>query len=418
MTSLAILEHVAPRFDHLIGNDKKTIKQYGIIGETVPTASIPDQLRLAMDLDNPMAIAVYGSMGSGKSYLLGVIMEMLSAPISHINNLIQPAMSVVVHCPPTEDQQPEWTAMANANSKVEETGPLWEIYGARPQGITNQLYLCPPDLVEKRRKEYPHLNVQPLVFSSSELDASSWLTLMGAVGPRSPYLKAMGRFMSKHRDSLTLEKLKVDVEKSRLSPDDKDRAAMAIEIAERFIDESRRLSDLLGPGLQVIVDLRDDYMHPEDKFGIVQVVMQIMANVRHEGKKFPKNIVLDEVHNYGDAPALWESLRQTITLIRHKRTTVVLASQEPLAIPNRINDLVQQTWLGKMSADRWFQHILVSNRSFENITITDLKNLKKGQFYVSTLYATEHQLTTQATLVQVRTRVSEHGGATVLASAS
>ncbi|MGW1377794.1 hypothetical protein ACWD6P_26460 [Streptomyces sp. NPDC002446] len=61
------------------------------------------------------------------------------------------------------------------------------------------LLLTPIDQVEDRRQEFPGIEVQPLAFASSELQAAHWRFLVGAVGNQSTYIRQLTRIMRAHR---------------------------------------------------------------------------------------------------------------------------------------------------------------------------------------------------------------------------
>ena len=56
------------------------------------------------------------------------------------------------------------------------------------------------DKIEERQVEYPDIEVRPLQFSASELKASHWKFLMGAVGNQATYIRQIMRIMKAMRD--------------------------------------------------------------------------------------------------------------------------------------------------------------------------------------------------------------------------
>lgn len=404
------------RYHHLIGADQVESAQFGIVGQVIPDIDDKRAAKVAIDLDNPQCITVFGAPGGGKSYLLGVLLEMMAIPIANLNRLAQPMTTVIFHFAEGEDYAPEFTSMTQPNTRVSEVEPLRANYQAEPQGLPNQFILCPKALVEQRQREYPHIPVHALTFHPSELGPAHWRVLMGAVGSRSSYLNTMNRIMANHRRGITPEVMRSEVQASKLSDSDKDRALEAVLQVEQYMDSNSRLEDLIKPGRNIIVDLRDELMHPDDAFALLQVVLQIVAGARHNGKKFPKAVCFDEAHNYMGNPDLVGSLVKINRLMRHRRTSLIIASQDPMSVPQSIIEMSTMTFLSKMFAKRWLSYIQEVNTAFDNLTPRMLADLGRGQGYFWALKSDEYEYTRRATKIQVRTRVTQHGGATVLAS--
>ena len=55
----------------------------------------------------------------------------------------------------------------------------------------------------------------PIAFAASELKASHWKFLMGAVGSQSMYIRQLALIMKKLRGELTLDALREGIEQSR-----------------------------------------------------------------------------------------------------------------------------------------------------------------------------------------------------------
>ena len=339
-------------FGHIIGVDDKNSPSCGIIGQTVPKAGADDRRvqTIAIDLNNPQTIVAVGSMGSGKSYILGALIEMMSMPIENLNALPQAITTVVFHYSDTEDHAPEWTAMQSPNNVPGEVDPLRKTYRAEPKGLPDQILLAPKELVALRQQQYPNIPCHPCVFHPSELDAQSWLILMGAIGKRTPYIQFINDALSRHRKHITTTVLRTEIEQSHLLDDEKKQALMRLQLADKFISPDKVLGELILPGRNIVVDLRDEYLHADDAFAILQVILQITANRRYQGRKFPKCVVFDEFHNYCEDEALVKKLVKTMRLMRHKRTSILIASQDPSSVPPAVLKLQTIAFYLKMAS--------------------------------------------------------------------
>ena len=140
--------------------------------------------------------------------------------------------------------------MIAANDEVAAIRRLRERFGAEPQALTDIVLLTPRDQCERRRAEYPELQIHPRTFSSAELQATHWRFLMGAVGNQATYIRQLNRIMKAHRNKLSLDVLRSAVEESQLPEHIKALAQHRLELAGDYIDDHARLGDLVVPGRQ------------------------------------------------------------------------------------------------------------------------------------------------------------------------
>jgi hypothetical protein len=78
---------------------------------------------------------------------------------------------VIFHYSQTMDYKPEFTSMVGANRVEKQVKALRETYGAAPKALTDVVLLVSADKIDKRKMEYPDIEVLPLQFSLSELKA-------------------------------------------------------------------------------------------------------------------------------------------------------------------------------------------------------------------------------------------------------
>jgi hypothetical protein len=101
--------------------------------------------------------------------------------------------------------------MVGANAVDEQVRQLREVYGAEPRPLADVVLLAPPDKLAERQAEYPHFQVLPLRFAASELKASHWKFLMGAVGNQATNFRQLIRIMKSMRDRITLDGLRAGI---------------------------------------------------------------------------------------------------------------------------------------------------------------------------------------------------------------
>ncbi|WP_291156682.1 methylation-associated defense system ATP-binding protein MAD8 [Gemmatimonas sp. UBA7669] len=393
-----------PSYDVMLGVTGES-PQYGILGEVSGRT-------IALDLNQTHTISLFGVQGGGKSYTLGTVAEMASLQIEGINRLPQPLATVIFHYSPTMDYAPEFTSMVAPNSDEAQVAALRERYGAVPRALEDVLLLVPADKLDERRDEYPGIEVRPLKFAASELQASHWRFLMGAVGNQATYIRQLNRIMKQLRDDLTLLGLQQGIDASRMPDHIKELARGRLELAEEFIDDNTHLGEAIRPGRLVIVDLRDEFMEKDQALGLFVVLLQLFAEVTYEGRKFNKLVVFDEAHKYIESPDLVAGLVEVVREMRHKGTSIMVASQDPPSVPVQLIELSSQIILHRFNSPAWLKHIQKANAALGGLTPEKMAHLRPGEAFVWSSKATDDAFSKGAIKVRCRPRATQHGGAT------
>jgi DNA phosphorothioation-dependent restriction protein DptH len=379
--------------------------QYGVLGEVAGRT-------VALDLNETHTISLFGVQGGGKSYTLGTIAEMASLPIPNINRLPRPLATVIFHYSQTMDYRPEFTSMVAPNTDSGQIAALRDRYGAEPQALTDVLLLVPADKLAERRAEYPGIEVRPLKFAAAELQASHWRFLMGAVGNQATYMRQVGRIMRQLRSNLTLDGLRQEIDGARLPDHLKDIARGRLDLAAMYIDDSARISDLIRPGRLIIVDLRDQFIEKDEALGLFVVLLQLFADATDQGQAFNKLVVFDEAHKYIESPDLVAGLIQVVREMRHKGTSIMVASQDPPSVPVSLIELSSQVILHRFNSPAWLKHIQKANAALSGLTAERMAQLRPGEAYIWSSKATDDSFTSRAVKIRCRPRVTQHGGAT------
>ena len=394
----------APTCDAVLGATAAS-PQYGVLGRT-------SGRKIALDLNQTHTISLFGVQGGGKSYTLGSVVEMACMPIEGVNRLPHPLAGVIFHYSATLDYRPEFTSMAAPNAGGPEADALRAEYGATPRALEDLVILTPASKVAERRAEHPGVEVLPIGFAASELKASHWKFLMGAVGSQSLYIRQLALIMKKLRGEITLNALRREVQDSGLSDYLKELALLRLRFAEEYIDDTRRLTDVLRPGRLVIVDLRDELVEKDEALGLFVVLLQMFAETTWQGRRFNKLVVFDEAHKYIDSPDLVAGLVEVVREMRHKGTTVMVASQDPPSVPTALIELSTQIILHKFNSPAWLKHVQKANAALDALTPAKLAALGPGEAFVWSSRATDAAFTRGAVKVRCRPRVTRHGGGT------
>lgn len=392
----------APPCDVLLGDTGES-RQYGVLGRAAGKI-------VALDLNGTNTISLFGVQGGGKSYTVGSVIEMATQPFPGINLLPSPLASVIFHYHQSQDYPPEFVSMVEPNSAEAEVRALAQEYGAHPARLEDVLILTSADKLAQRQAEFPSVRVEPILFSSNELSFKDWRFLMG-VGGTQMYMKQINLIMRQLRGRMTLETLRHEIETSELSDGQKAIARIRLNFAAQFVDDSRRLADVLSPGRLIIVDLRDEFIDKDEALGLFVVMLNIFANAgRDEG--FNKLIVFDEAHKYMDNPELTGQIVEVIRQMRHQGVSVLIASQDPPSLPNAIIELSSLVILHRFNSPQWLKHVQRSITALADLTPAQMAALRPGDAYVWATKATERVFMQKAVKMRFRPRVTQHGGET------
>lgn len=393
-----------PEYDVMLGVNGDSL-QFGVLGEV-------SGRRVALDLNHTHTVSLFGVQGGGKSYTLGSIAEMATVPVQGINALPFPLATIIFHYSPTMDYQPEFTSMVDPNSDEEQLKVLRERYGAEPAALEDVLLLVPEDKLDARRVEYPRIQVEPLKFSAAELQTKHWQFLMGAVGNQATYIRQLKRTIKRIRDDLSLQRLRDELANSNLPDHLRELAEMRLDMASDYIDDSANIKDLIRPGRLVIVDLRDEFIEKDEALGLFVVLLELFADAKDHDKNFNKLVVFDEAHKYIDSPDLVAGLVSTVREMRHKGTSILIASQDPPSVPVSLIELSSQIILHKFNSPAWLKHIQKANAALGGLSPERMAHLRPGEAYIWSSKASDPVFTREAVKVSLRPRFTAHGGDT------
>ena len=400
-----------PEYTIMIGKNSGS-PQYGILGKTMT-----GERAIAVDLSETNTISLFGVQGGGKSYTIGAISEMVLKQFSNINKLPAPLAGVIFHYSESMDYAPEFTSMIYPNDDKSQLEKLQEVYGAAPDNIEDIVLLVPKDKLEERKQEYPSVDVQPICFNSSELNVQDWMFLLGAIGNDSTYIRQLKAIMRSVRTNISLQTLRRGIANSNLlSASQKSLAEQRLNFAAEYINDDELLKSYLKPGRLIIVDLRDELIAKEEALGLFVVMLNIFSGVKElDGIAFNKFIVFDEAHKYMNNSDLTESIVTAIREMRHKGVSLMIASQDPMSLPNAIIELSSIVLLHKFNSPQWVKHVQKSITQMSSLTAAEMAALVPGEAYLWATKSTDKQVTNRPIKVSTRPRVTKHGGETIKA---
>jgi DNA helicase HerA-like ATPase len=404
--------------------------QFGILGKTIPINTKDPVRRLALELNNPFCLALVGQPGSGKSFTLGSIIEMLLIQNPNANFLPAPWFAGVFHWADSDDYWPELTASVLPSGDTFLNGLLMKDYQIQPMGIPRVIIMVPHHLLKTRRNapQYKGVEVHPIRLSPKRMTAQQWRYLMGVFGRSDDLaIQALGEiirtlaFTTDESGEQVMRpvppnEIEDHINRAPLSESEKNRARMRLTLARRFIatsDDEKTLDQFVSQGTMVIYDLRDDFMSKDEALCLMLVILQQVSGTTGPGGKiFPKFLCFDEAHQYMSNPDLIEGIISVIRVMRHKSCAIGIASQDPMSVPERALQLANLQIVHKVVPPEWVRYLRNQNQAFADVTSAMTSKLKSGQCYLWAGKASDDKFMEEAILSSIRPRFSKHGGFT------
>jgi membrane-bound metal-dependent hydrolase YbcI (DUF457 family) len=390
-----------------IGVDGKPI-QWGLIGKA-------ELNNVAVDLNEPHIVFVCGKQGSGKGYTIGVLIEMLlSKTIPKISQVKKPATVIVFH-KPREDARSEFWSIIDPNKNFDETQYLEENYNVKPQRVITDTRLrifIDPFVYENERDKFEEeygTNAYPIAINPSRLTAEDWPYVL-SIGRKSGsmYVKKIFQIIKKtqYDEDFGLEKIRQNIELSDLNPNQKSFANMRLETLQDYLDQGDFLTNLEIGGVNIF-DLRKIMMEPDDIFSVMMLVISSLLNdTITEREQFV--FVINEAHDYlrkGLSKDFTDYINYLIRKKRHAGSWLMLDTHFPEDVDPKVI---------KGSDIKIFHKadVLSSNLLKQIVDGTSIPphHLETGQAIIR---ADKSNLgPDQVLIVQVRPRLTHHGGAT------
>jgi DNA helicase HerA-like ATPase len=122
--------------------------------------------------------------------------------------------------------------------------------------------------------------------------------------------------------------------------------------------------------------------------------------------------VFDEAHKYIDSPDLVAGLVEVVREMRHKGTSILVASQDPPSVPVSLMELSTQIIMHRFNSPAWLKHVQKANACLTGLTAEQMARLNPGEAYVWSSKATDSAFSRSTVKIICRPRVTRQGGAT------
>jgi hypothetical protein len=362
---------------------------------------------VVLDLDHPKTLGVYGYMGSGKSYLLGNLIESAVQPIAGINGLPVPLAVIVFNYRRNASDRFELSSLAVPNQNQVDIQRLHQEYGAAPTAVQDMHVLClPGELRPSRQQEYGVIPATELYFDPRTLGAEDWELLMGEPGSEAVFARTIRNTLVDLRSAgdITLESLEQQVE-ARLSGQSRAAARLRFDFVRRYLSTTQGtdFAQLLRSGRVLVVDLRQPLFNKDDALRFFLVCANQISKVQG---RFNKMIVFDEAHEYM-SDAFGERMESRIRLMRHEGTSYVFATQDVQSIPLSISRFLTTRFVFDLGTRENTQDLEQAAPEFRGF---QLLGMRPGHCFVHASASTDGMFA-RPREIRVRPRATQHGGA-------
>jgi hypothetical protein len=395
----------------LIGSKNYEDQDRGLLGFTVN-----DGKKVELDMfvgkkqneERAHTISVFGRPKYGKSYTLGVILEMALVPKAGIRS--GPALPVVIfHYDKNTAYKPEF-ANAIYPTSVKQDAEFLEALGAKPEGVRDAVILVPPWRTKERTAEFSGIKVCPLTFATQELGLSEWKLLMGVPSSDTLYVNQIEQLLREldKTGCFNLKRIHDGVENSSMSSQGKNLALQRLKVASEWVQENTKLQSQLKPGRLIILDIRDDMIDAEDAMRLCLICLGLFQRVQtEENLPMPKLVVLDEAHKYVQK----EFANEIVTVVnqmRHTFTTVVIASQNPDSIPSDVMEKSSVVILHQITSPNQMKYVKKAVEGLSSVPDRAVASLKKGEAIIWAAESTDPRVSEKGVKVKIRPRFSRH----------
>ena len=388
-----------------------------------------------LDTTFPHVIYITGTRGSGKSFDLGVLVEGISklGNQSPIQNSVEPITSIVI-----DTQSQFWTlgyaprAAIPANKLQLQELRHWNL---EPSNLSAIKVYAPPGATSFLGNEKT-LQIRP-----KDVRAEEWCALLGQ-----EVYSAQGHIITATLEALEESDFEI-ADMLAFIADDKNWPTVAESsrnaISYKLVDYRRtnlfsasglRVRDFLESGTCNVLSLRE--LRNEDKSLITAVIARNLFDIlgRHHNKKKTSSffetafeedgtpdrvwLVIDEAHVVAPGDQLSPARNALIEYVKRGRDaglSLVLATQQPSALDDRILSQVNLTFSHRLSFQSDINAAVnriptkaVRSMKFAGTNLTDfgdmVRVLDAGQCFLG------DQASSRTVLLQIRPRVSAHGG--------
>lgn len=338
--------------------------------------------KIAVRVSVPLAHGYFGVPESGKTYMLGNLVELSILRTRYLNVLPVPGCAIAVYL----RSAPQLLASVSPNRDERQIERLVYSYGSLPQGVGDVVWLTSPAEVAALRARHPQVQVHGLRSSCAELGLDNLRAALG-IEPDdpSPYARQVDRLLQGLPEGFTYETLWEAAKEFGFRDEGvRRRVLQRLRTARRWIDDRRRLRSLLRPGRLIVVDLRGAWLGEEEAARLCGVLLDVLVLSQGAGRegpvgRLPLTLIFDEAQHFVRWPRLRDQLERLVRERRHYGVALGLGSQNPLALPTSLLGQLDGIGVFRHGSRRWNRHLAEECRAFEALTAEQTAAQDTGQ---------------------------------------
>ncbi|KAF4602216.1 hypothetical protein EYR40_005420 [Pleurotus pulmonarius] len=337
--------------------------QYGVLGKTLSvrgskTEESFEDSRLYVNTNAPFSAVVCGVQGSGKSHTVSVLLEnMFISGVGAIGTLQKALSGLVLHYGEggSSGRPCEVAWLAISKFKAVNPPPV-------------KVFVSPSSLNTMRRVYAPlgnHVQVEPLYFTETELDAAAFLSMMAVGSSESAplYIQILLSILRDLGENFTYSSFQTELEsrKRTFNPAQVAGLEQRMSLLKAFMFNKKKhpkQTSRFAPGQITIIDLSDPFTDSASACGLFEIIVRLFTRAEVDTGKV---LVVDEAHKYlttGATSGLTQSLLRLVREQRHLAMRVIISTQEPTAIPPVLLDLCMISIMHRFSSPAWWEHLV------------------------------------------------------------
>ncbi|VDB85071.1 unnamed protein product [Peniophora sp. CBMAI 1063] len=410
----------------------ETLPQRAVYGELLEQhadgfplhAQVP---QLYINTNAPFSALVCGVQGSGKSHSTSVLLESCLIRDKRLGTLPAPLSALVFHFD---------TAAGGSLVQPCEAAYLAALHPTRGRDARAPpvKVLVMPNSLPTMRRVYaglPGVTVEALRFSSTDINGPRLLSMMkledGAQMPL--YMESLMNLLRSMESNFDYARFRRELDAQDFSPGQRSMLNLRLALLDSCLtggSPQNSVSSQFLDGQLTIIDLSSPFMDPMSACGLFDIILGLYMEADCTSGKL---VVLDEAHKYlsESSSRLTESLLTVIRQQRHLATRVVISTQEPTVVPEKLLDLCSFIIAHRFTSPLWLkaltQHVATDQSELKELA-SKIVALRTGQAILFTPSGIARRSKTHGDvapfgsgymLVKSRHRVTRDGGHSLLA---
>lgn len=370
-----------------------SIGKWAIIGESqdAPVAVDMTTGRGRDGREYAQTIGVFGVQGSGKTYTGCLLLESALMPAPPLMSFDEPMAGVVISWDRYASGPPSYVSMTNPNPVVEASEALYRRYRAIARGVDRVRVLVAKSEVGSYGQPPPGVEVGELAFSYSDLGVEEVLTMMGGDKKDPPlYMDLLAGILGEvmREGFLDLGRFTSAVQESDLDKQQKRKALQRVKMMAPYITDGPPFCDQVRRGQLLVLDLKGKNVTRTMATRLCLLALRVLQNNRNA----PRFVVIDEAHKFMEGH-LASEIEGIVREMRHAGISLVLSTQGPRAIPEKLIPLLSTIIVHRSGSPDWLRCLTQNCIGFSKVNAHETSSLEVGEALVWSQHSTDKAVT-------------------------